>query len=472
GLSNVSSSATLAKHSARRLARRGTTLGSFHRLIGSSSNLRLHKSSSFLRSAMNRQVSQAREQIPSPLANTSDQLQAEIHWLYDTVASLNPQTAGCVVSHRGFHIGNGKQGSEHARPVENSLPAYELSWSAGLTFCECDVICTRDGKIILNHDSNLRRLGLDVGNQKLNLSKDVGELDFRQVMKTPLRSGVRPPLLTEVLSSAGELGDGAKLVIELKCGPATGGGQSPGMITVYRLIELLKSDLTLVKNIGVIMSFDLYVMGELAKQWAAEIQPLLDELNGVDLSLDLQDAVENDPTPSLTPKACRGAHRGARSRGGEIMIPPSIPEDSNDLRRTNRSRSRSSSRSSRGGSLFSEQISPPEIQIKMVPDLGENDDISKNDHDFFGEGDSSCTSSGTATGNAVAGGILKNIKRTSENTRRTADVRHQTSVLSREYPPQAAERRGISEAEATSSADRKLEKHLEEEEVQAPSNGA
>ncbi|CAD7946465.1 unnamed protein product [Amoebophrya sp. A120] len=177
-----------------------------------------------------------REQRPSPLANPSDNLKSEISWLYDTVASLDNRLANAIVSHRGFH------GNDDARPVENSLPAYELAWSAGLPYCECDVICTRDGKIILTHDSTLKRVALldsplagpvDIVNAdgtttagqntkaKSKLYQDVGELDFRQIVKTPLRSGVRPPLLTEVLHSAAAISDNAKLIIELKYGNVT-----------------------------------------------------------------------------------------------------------------------------------------------------------------------------------------------------------------------------------------------------------
>eukprot|EP00392_Amoebophrya_sp_AT5.2_P015085 g15276.t1 len=348
-------------------------------------------------------------QKPSPLQHSgSDRLKAEINWLYDTVANLDEVLANSLVGHRGFHSSI----IDTVRPVENSLPAYELIWSAGLIYCECDVVCTRDGKIILNHDMNLKRLALmdspqngpafapnkppsfglsgstTTGTGKPSLSgavaaavsdkkqsgvqvdgkiernrkkelklgsprgfafannsattvstsgsrspnatvvsqtstnnhsrdgstsptsraeeraqvlrQDVSELSFRQIVKTPLRSGVRPPLLTEVLHSAAAISDDARLVIELKYGTeiankkrvVTAGGSCASSSSSSRkeLVEADKqdeiqrtnrnrstgmvTDLQLVKSVGVIMSFDLYAMGELAKLWAAEIQPM------------------------------------------------------------------------------------------------------------------------------------------------------------------------------------------------------
>ena len=46
----------------------------------------------------------------------------------------------------------------------------------------------------------------------------VGDLTLSQLMSMPLKSGSRPPLLTEVLRSASHIGGGVQLVIEIKPG--------------------------------------------------------------------------------------------------------------------------------------------------------------------------------------------------------------------------------------------------------------
>ena len=50
-----------------------------------------------------------------------------------------------VVAHRGFH----SPSDLDRRPIENSLEAYEMAWTAGVKLCECDVAVTSDGQIVL-----------------------------------------------------------------------------------------------------------------------------------------------------------------------------------------------------------------------------------------------------------------------------------------------------------------------------------
>ncbi len=85
----------------------------------------------------------------------------EFRWLQDTVAQVKKDHGqdlmDKLVSHRGFHCASD---SHDRRPLENTRDAYELAWAAGVTLAECDVVATKDGVIVLNHDDDLQRLSL------------------------------------------------------------------------------------------------------------------------------------------------------------------------------------------------------------------------------------------------------------------------------------------------------------------------
>lgn len=77
-------------------------------------------------------------------------------WLYDV-----------FVAHRGLH--NEKNGI-----VENTLPAFAAAVEAGYNI-ELDVQLTRDGKLVVFHDDNFKRVcGLDA---------DVDSLDYDYIKK-------------------------------------------------------------------------------------------------------------------------------------------------------------------------------------------------------------------------------------------------------------------------------------------------
>jgi len=137
----------------------------------------------------------------------------------------DPQLSSGLVSHRGFHYPS----DSLQRPLENTLAAYERSWSAGVKYCECDIAQTKDGEIILCHDANLKRLALDP-NAELAV-KDVTLCEFTRGLEfLSLKDGSRVPTLTEVLSAAKRVGNGSKLVIEIK------GEDAPCAAAVAKLV--------------------------------------------------------------------------------------------------------------------------------------------------------------------------------------------------------------------------------------------
>lgn len=138
----------------------------------------------------------------------------EIDWLKDLVSSISEQDLlSRLVAHRGFHSFKGRHDK---RPLENTLNAYEIAWTSGIHLCECDIAMTKDEKLVLAHDENFCRLALDVKSE--NSSKRVSDLTFRELISLPLKNGVRPPLLVDVLRSASAISEKAKLIIEIKPG--------------------------------------------------------------------------------------------------------------------------------------------------------------------------------------------------------------------------------------------------------------
>uniref|UniRef100_A0A7S3KZZ5 GP-PDE domain-containing protein n=1 Tax=Amphora coffeiformis TaxID=265554 RepID=A0A7S3KZZ5_9STRA len=173
----------------------------------------------------------------------------ELEWLRRLVTSIPTNLLERLVAHRGFHH---VQDRNDKRPLENSLAAYEIAWTSGLYLCECDVVLTRDEKLVLAHDEDFQRLALESGHA--NTTRRVSDLTFRELLAMPLKSGVRPPLLIDVLRSAHAISEHAQLIIEIKPG-------SPS--TAYALARLLQRHPDLAAAVAMIMSFDSVIMHRL-----------------------------------------------------------------------------------------------------------------------------------------------------------------------------------------------------------------
>ena len=114
---------------------------------------------------------------------------------------------------------------------------------------------TKDEKLILAHDENFMRLALDSNSEYS--SRHVSDLTFREIMGLPLKSGVRPPLLIDVLRSATAISSEispSKLVIELKPGNEA---------AASALSRLLIRHPDLCPSVAMIMSFDAMMMHRL-----------------------------------------------------------------------------------------------------------------------------------------------------------------------------------------------------------------
>ena len=167
---------------------------------------------------------------------------SEIEWLQKMTSVMPPTSLANMVAHRGFHNPTGRA---DVRPIENSLSAFEMAWNAGIHNCECDIALTKDEKLILAHDEDFTRLAI-LPKSKQAVQK-VSDLTLKELMALPLKNGVRPPLLIDVLGSALSIGDHAKLIIEIK----------PGNVDAcMALAHLFSKFPKLMSHVSVVMSFD------------------------------------------------------------------------------------------------------------------------------------------------------------------------------------------------------------------------
>ncbi|MDO4475851.1 MAG: glycerophosphodiester phosphodiesterase [Lachnospiraceae bacterium] len=104
------------------------------------------------------------------------------------------------------------RGASALRP-ENTMAAFECALELGADWIELDVQQTRDGQIVVVHDSNLRRVtGLRASTWNLEY-RDIAELDAGSHF-SPEYAGERIPLFSTVLEFARE--NDVRLNVELK----------------------------------------------------------------------------------------------------------------------------------------------------------------------------------------------------------------------------------------------------------------
>ena len=77
--------------------------------------------------------------------------------------------------------------------TENTLEAFEYSSNLGFIFIETDVQSTKDGHVVIFHDSTLKRMA--------GINKRIKDLMLDEVKGIELINGGRIPLLSEALDS-------------------------------------------------------------------------------------------------------------------------------------------------------------------------------------------------------------------------------------------------------------------------------
>lgn len=128
----------------------------------------------------------------------------------------------------------GHRGASKDAP-ENTLESVQLAWEQGAYAAECDIIRTRDGKLVLMHDDSTKRTALD------GIDLLVEHTDWRELQQLDVGSwkggkwhGVKIPLLEEVLRAIPE---GNHLFIEIKSGKTNRGADARVLDDLEALME-------------------------------------------------------------------------------------------------------------------------------------------------------------------------------------------------------------------------------------------
>jgi len=110
-----------------------------------------------------------------------------------------------IVAHRG---------ASYDAP-ENTLESIELGWQQQADAVELDIMLSRDGKIVVFHDKDTKRLG---GVDKPVVEQTLQELQALDVgrWKNERFTGTRIPDFSRILAT---IPSGKRLFIEIKCGP-------------------------------------------------------------------------------------------------------------------------------------------------------------------------------------------------------------------------------------------------------------
>ena len=160
-----------------------------------------------------------------------------------------------IIAHRG---------ASYDAP-ENTMPSFQLGWQQQADAVELDIMLSKDGKIVVIHDKDTKRLA--------GVDRPVVEQTFEELRgldvgrwKDARFAGTRVPALSEVLATIPE---GKRLFIEIKCGE--------------EILPELKRDLVAAKRPSaqtVLISFSAKVMAAAEKQfpeletyWIVDIKP-------------------------------------------------------------------------------------------------------------------------------------------------------------------------------------------------------
>jgi glycerophosphoryl diester phosphodiesterase len=90
--------------------------------------------------------------------------------------------------------------------LENTIESFKRAFEAGVDIVELDVHVTKDGKFVVSHDPNLKR----VSGSWVN----IGSTDYAELKQVKLNNGESVPLLSTVLQLIKR--SGRRVVVELK----------------------------------------------------------------------------------------------------------------------------------------------------------------------------------------------------------------------------------------------------------------
>jgi len=158
-----------------------------------------------------------------------------------TTLEMSSTWASKIVMHRGWHrLSN----EDKSRPMENTREAYIQAAELGAAYAECDVWVTRDGKMVLCHNSTFESMvsaAFAVTHAK-DVCTPIEELDWTTIMDFQLLDESKPVLLSTVLSDLKSTN--TRLAVELKCSRLA-----------LPLAKYLLQNPELVSTVGFVMGF-------------------------------------------------------------------------------------------------------------------------------------------------------------------------------------------------------------------------
>ena len=126
-------------------------------------------------------------------------------WLAAAFGILAPMHAVEIIGHRG---------AAHDAP-ENTMASFKMAWAQNADAIETDMWLSKDGRIVIMHDANTKRVG-GTTNRIATLTWD--ELQRFDIggWKGAQFKGERIPALEAIIAS---IPAGKRAVLEIKCGP-------------------------------------------------------------------------------------------------------------------------------------------------------------------------------------------------------------------------------------------------------------
>lgn len=108
----------------------------------------------------------------------------------------------------------GHRGASHDAP-ENTLASMKLAWEQKADAVELDLWLSKDGKLVIIHDSDTRRFGGVTNKIATQTWEELQRFDVGH-WKNPKFKGERIPTLESILET---IPAGKRAVLEIKCGP-------------------------------------------------------------------------------------------------------------------------------------------------------------------------------------------------------------------------------------------------------------
>lgn len=206
-------------------------------------------------------------------------------FLLSALTIMHSSPAIEIIAHRGYS----------AKAPENSLSAFKLAWEKGADACELDLYLTKDGKIIVLHDKDTKRV---TGVMKVVVESTQDELRTLDAgsWKGPEWAGEKLPTLEESLATM-PMGN-KRFFLEVKCGPEV----VPALSKVLEPLRARADQLAVIafdlsaatevkKTMPWLKTYLLAAGKDKQKKQRTDVTPFIDQakeagLDGLDLGID------------------------------------------------------------------------------------------------------------------------------------------------------------------------------------------